>query len=83
MTVGPWADAMEIEVRLFAILRKGRFPKRMMKVADDARLADVLRELDISEEHVSLPLVNGQYSEMDLALSNGDVLALFPAIGGG
>ena len=74
---------MKVEVRLFAVLRKGRFTKRTISVGSDARLGDVIRKLEIPEEHVSLPLVNGQYSEMDCALSDGDVLALFPAIGGG
>ena len=74
---------MEIEVRLFAGLREGRFRKRVLDVPDDSRLGDVLRRLDIPEEDVSLPLVNGRYSEMDRALQAGDVLSLFPAVGGG
>ncbi len=74
---------MEIEVRLFAGLRAGRFKRQNMDVNDDAELRDVLRLLDIPEEEVSLPLVNGRYSEFTRALYAGDVLSLFPAVGGG
>ncbi len=74
---------MQIEVRLFAGLRRGRFRKRALQVSQDARLAEVLRQLDIPPEDVSLPLVNGRYSEMDRPLEEGDVLSVFPAVGGG
>ena len=74
---------MQIEVRLFAGLRADRFKTRAMEVRDGSRLRDVLSRLDIPEEDVSLPLVNGRYSAMDRALKSGDVLSLFPAVGGG
>mgnify|MGYP000689257933 CR=1 FL=1 len=74
---------MEIEVRLFAGLREGRFKERDLEVPEASRLGDVLRRLDIPEEEVSLPLVNGRYSQMDRILQAGDVLSLFPAVGGG
>jgi len=74
---------MEIEVRLFAGLRTGRFKKQVLQVPDDSRLGDILHRLDIPEDNVSLPLVNGQYSELDHSLQTGDVLSLFPAVGGG
>jgi molybdopterin converting factor small subunit len=76
-------DLVEIEVRLFAGLRDGRFKKRTVQVRKRARLRDVLADLDIPEEEVGLPLVNGTYSELSVELSRGDVLSIFPAVGGG
>ena len=74
---------MQIEVRLFAGLREGRFKKRTMDVPEGTRLRDVFESLDIPEEEVSLPLVNGTYSDTRLKLSPQDVLSIFPAVGGG
>jgi molybdopterin converting factor small subunit len=74
---------MEIEVRLFAGLRAGRFKRRGVQVRDGARLRDVLRILEIPEEEVSLPLINGRYCELDEPLREADVLSVFPAVGGG
>jgi sulfur carrier protein len=74
---------MEIEVRLFAGLRDGRFKRRTMQFPEGTRLGDVLRRLDIPEKEVSLPLVNGRYSEISRALNADDVLSIFPAVGGG
>jgi molybdopterin converting factor small subunit len=74
---------MRIEVRLFASLRAGRFKRQQVEVPDDARLRDVLRMLEIPEDEVSLPLINGRYSEMDEPLGADDVLSIFPAVGGG
>ncbi len=74
---------MQIEVRLFAGLRAGRFKKRVLHVPDDSRLRDILRRLEIPRDNVSLPLVNGRYAELTRPLQAGDVLSLFPAVGGG
>ena len=74
---------MEVEIRLFAGFRNGRFKKRPATLAEGTALRDVVRELGIAEEEVSLPLVNGEYSPLDRVLRPGDVVSLFPAVGGG
>ena len=74
---------MEVEVRLFAVFRDGRFKKRVMDLPDGSRLRDVLQRLDIAADDVSIALVNGQHSELDRQLASDDVFAVFPALGGG
>ncbi len=74
---------MQVEVRLFATLRLGRFKKRTMDLSARACLRDVLWEADVPAEAVALPLVNGRYSRLDQLLASGDVLSIFPAVGGG
>lgn len=74
---------MDVEVRLFATLRQGRFDRRTQPVADGCRLGDVLRELTLDPPDVAIKLVNGREAELDHALQPGDVVALFPAVGGG
>ena len=61
-----------IEVRLFATLRE-----------DDSCGADVLKEFQIPEEEVSIFLINGFHSKSQDPVKDGDVLALFPPVGGG
>ena len=74
---------MKVEVRLFAVFRMGRFKTRPVEVPDGTRFRDVLEELGIPEEQVSLPLVNGRHSTLDQQLAANDVLSIFPAVGGG
>ena len=74
---------MQVEVRLFAIFRQGRFNRTAMDLPEGTPLRDLILQLEIPEKEVSLPLVNGQYSPLDRVLAAGDVVALFPAVGGG
>ena len=74
---------MQVEVRLFAVFRQGRFNRTAMDLPEGTPLRDLILQLEIPEKEVSLPLVNGQYSPLDRALVAGDVVALVPAVGGG
>ena len=74
---------MEVEVRLFAGFRAGRFRNRRIELPIGASVGDVLNMLEIPHEHVPLPLVNGRHAAADEVLANDDVLSVFPAIGGG
>lgn len=74
---------MDVEVRLFATLRQGRFGKKRLALAEGASVRDVVRQLHIAPDEVSILLVNGQNAPLDRALAPGDVVSLFPAVGGG
>ncbi|HUT59804.1 MAG TPA: MoaD/ThiS family protein [Phycisphaerae bacterium] len=74
---------MDVEVRLFAGLRANRFKSKVISLPDGATLGELVRQLGIPQQDVSLPLVNGQYSKMDRPLSADDVASLFPAVAGG
>ncbi len=74
---------MQLEVRLFAVFRQGRFNRTSMDLPDGTSLRNLVRQLEIPEKEVSLPLVNGQYSALERVLVEGDIVALFPAVGGG
>jgi sulfur carrier protein len=74
---------MKLEVRLFAVFRQGRFNRTAMDLPEGTPLRDLILQLEIPEKEVSLPLVNGQYSPLDRVLAAGDIVALFPAVGGG
>jgi sulfur-carrier protein len=74
---------MRVEVRLFAYFRSGREKKQFMELQEGAIAREVLNKLDIVEKEVSIFLINGRDGNADRVLSEGDVLALFPPVGGG
>jgi sulfur carrier protein ThiS len=74
---------MEIEIHLFATLRQGRFSRKKLLFPAGSTVADVCRQLTIDPLEVAILLVNGVVAERDRPLQAGDVVSLFPAIGGG
>lgn len=74
---------MKVEVRLFAGFRRGRFGRQTMDLPEGACLRELVRQLEIPEEEVSLPLINGRYGDLDRRFADSDVVSLFPAVAGG
>ena len=74
---------IRITVKLFATLREGRFEVLERRFAEGVTIGDVLRELVIPEKQATLILVNGRHAELTTRLAEGDVLAIFPPVGGG
>ena len=76
---------MQVEVRLFAMLRERAGESRLtLELPDGARVRDALDEL--SELADGLPLVmavNREYASPDQCLGPGDELALIPPVSGG
>jgi len=72
-----------IEVRLFATFREGR-EKILFFESDHYFCVDnILAELRIPAGEVAILLVNGIHSKPDTPVKDGDIVALFPPIGGG
>ncbi len=76
-------DMIRIMVKLFATLREGRFEVLEHRFTEGVTIGDVLRELVIPEKQATLILVNGHHAELTTRLAEGDVLAIFPPVGGG
>lgn len=72
-----------IEVRLFATLREGRGKVQHLPAADFSVAADIIRHLQIPAEEVAILLVNGFHKKPDEPVKAGDVVAIFPPVGGG
>ena len=77
--------AVTVRVKLFAHYREGRFSDRELEFPEGAVIGDVIRSLDIDEESLPLGIIllNGRHRKPDFSLGDGDVLALFPKVGGG
>ena len=74
---------MEIEVRLFASFRRGRWKSKRLSISDSTQIMDILALLHIKKEEIGMILVNGGYQTIDYKLNDGDILAIFPPVAGG
>ena len=72
-----------IEVRLFATFREGREKIYYMEAEKIKKVSDALEILRIPEEEVAICLINGRHSKVDTEVKDGDILAVFPPVGGG
>ena len=71
-----------IEVRLFAGLREGRGKVFELETGSVNTVLDVMAHFSIRREEVNILLVNG-FQKPEFELKDGDVVSLFPAVGGG
>ncbi len=74
---------MKITVRLFATFRENREKESTIETAPGTKVEDVVRTFNIPPEDVAIIMINGRGKTLKDVLSEGDVLALFPPVGGG
>ena len=74
---------MELQIKLFATLREGRGKVLTKEFPSPATPKLVLETLNIDEKDVAILLVNGVDGNLDQELQEGDVLSIFPPVGGG
>lgn len=72
-----------IEVRLFATFRERRDKVSFLDPNNFKNAGEILDHLKIPREEVAILLINGLSSPADAPVKDGDVLALFPPVGGG
>ncbi len=74
---------MRVTVKLFATFRQGRQKVMEMELPDGATTENVLKGLEIKKSEVAILLINGRDGQLDRSLVEGDIIALFPPVGGG
>lgn len=74
---------MKIEIRLFATFREGREKKQVLEITEDVNIIGILKILNINKEEVAILLLNGMDGGFDRKLKDGDILSIFPPVGGG
>ncbi|MCB2181604.1 MAG: MoaD/ThiS family protein [Desulfobulbaceae bacterium] len=74
---------MKITVKLFAFFRQDRFKEEERRYPDTTTVTDVIQGLGIAVDEVGVTMINSRHCALDSSLKAGDVLAIFPVIGGG
>ena len=74
---------MIITVKLFATLRDGRFDAKEIEYPEGTTIRQIAEELSISPEEANIIFVNSRHAKFEQELYDGDILGLFPLIGGG
>jgi sulfur-carrier protein len=82
------AAKMQIEVRLFATLRRYMPEIKetgwiMMEMADGTTIADLMDKLEIPADEIKVVMRNFRQADLADQLSDGDRVAFIPAVGGG
>lgn len=74
---------MKITVKFFATLSNGRVSEDEFQIPDGADIDTLLKKFNLKREEVAIIFINGKHAEYSSAISDGDVIAFFPPIGGG
>ncbi len=74
---------MKITVKLFATLRENRDKVAINDINEGTTPKDIIEGLNIPLKDVAIIMVNGRRVKEEIELKDGDVLALFPPVGGG
>lgn len=74
---------MGVRIKLFATLRTGRFSEKTYEIKPGTTISNIIEELGLPPEQVSIIFVNGRHAKPDTILREGDDVALFPPVGGG
>lgn len=74
---------IKIEVRYFATLRIDDRKKETLELQEDTSVDSLLEQIGVALEDVAILLVNGIRTSPEYELKDGDVVSLFPPVGGG
>jgi len=72
-----------MEVQLFATFREGRGKTADITWYEGINGYTILKELNLEPDDVKILLINGRHSTPDDVIKSDDIIALFPAVGGG
>lgn len=72
-----------IEVKLFAYFRDNRGKSVMVDYYEGIKIIDIVHQLEIDPELVSIILVNGRHQPIETIMEDQQKLFLFPPVGGG
>lgn len=76
---------MRITVRLFAQYREGFFKEEVREFPLETTVQEVIENLGIRVDlyPIGIMVLNGRHASLETILHEGDVLGLFPKVGGG
>ncbi|MFX0005976.1 MAG: MoaD/ThiS family protein [Promethearchaeota archaeon] len=78
-------NTITITVKFFAALRKYGPPKEVLTIPENSKIMLLFNKYNIpKDERRAIILVNGRpHKELNTVLKEGDLVSIFPPIGGG
>jgi len=74
---------MKITVKLFAGFRDNRFKMAEQDYPEATTVGDILTSLNIDGPELGVALINGRHVLPEHVMVDGQILSLFPKVGGG
>ncbi|HKZ17243.1 MAG TPA: MoaD/ThiS family protein [Geobacteraceae bacterium] len=74
---------MRVTVKLFATFRLGRFLAETREYPPGTTVGSILEELELPERELGAVFVNYRHADKDYELREGDIVSIFPLVGGG
>lgn len=76
---------MKITLKLFAQYRDNLFKVKELEVEEGTKAIDLMDKYGISNHKLPLGvlLINSRHKSEDTVLKDGDIVSLFPKVGGG
>jgi len=74
---------MNVTVKLFAYFRDNRFIKEEWEPDQGTKVVDIVNKLKIDPEEIGVLMINSRHTTLETELQEGDILAIFPVVGGG
>ena len=74
---------MKINVKLVGMFRIGRFNEKRLEYPSDARVFDIVDDLQLPKDILGIILINGVHAGEQDSLKDGDALSLLPMLDGG
>lgn len=76
-------NMVKVIVKLFATLRVNNEKEILMDLPEGATPKDIIMQLNISEKHAAIIMINGRSKNLNTILAENDTVAIFPPVGGG
>lgn len=74
---------MQVTIKLFATLRENRFDSKTVELPEGTTVLDIVKKLSISEKEAAIVFINSKHAGFHIVLQDGDILGMFPPVGGG
>jgi molybdopterin converting factor small subunit len=74
---------MRLTVKLFAYFRDNRFVAEVQEYPDTITVGEIVDGLSIDRDEIGITMLNSRHCGFDAVPAEGDILAIFPVIGGG
>lgn len=74
-----------VNVKLFAQYREGKFKAEEQNLKEGTSVENIIKQigLDIQKFPIGVLMINGRHIDESYILKEGDVLSIFPKVGGG